>query len=1134
MLSEGQRQALDELRVLNAAGDSIEFVGQNGLDPAGRLEVAVSIETGFPSTAEGITFRPRERFHIAIPRQFPWQCPTVRVPHRRWGLRPHVNFGSHLCLYLDPGADWDPSDGMYGFMARLVEWLQRAAIDELDPHGAPLHPPYAPAHGLTPSVVIREDAPRPMTKPWYGFARISVETPHRIDLRGWKPSGSELPSGDTNVAAVVLSHKELPYQFPTKLGALLRELRDHAITAHRLLQVVWSTAARNAAGSPLFVVLGTPMRGTRGGERVQHLAVWYVSPQEADMLRQVAIGPVGGAALSTVSEDLVERVQTAADSINVAWCQVDEARPEATRPRDGDSPLGALVGRSVAVLGCGAIGSHLAEHLVRAGVTDIALVDNEAVTSGNLCRQSYDENDLAAPKAAALAARLERISPEVAAEAFCDDAVGLLGDQAAGIWGKDVIFDVTASTTVSKRIEAVRQQLKHRPWIITMLLGHCGDRGLLTVVAPGCVGGAPRLIRHAKLVATDTVRLKSFADEFWPDPPRTDLFVPEPGCSSPTFVGSNADVAAVVGSLTRSAAAALATEAAGSWTLLTLDDVRAGEAARSEWRDVPNPVVLVDAVSKYAIHIDPHVMVELQAWINRNARSTPDRETGGVLFGEIDDAIRTVAVTAATGPPPDSQASPTGFVLGTEGLDKMYQALDSVSRGTHRTIGTWHTHPDGNPAASPTDLGALATLTGRDDRPLRQQLLLVVGGRPAGSTWNGYLYDSRRSDRPRAWPRTVPTPVHCDNVAVGRIGLALSGGGMRAAAFHLGCLRALNDRGLLDAVGTISGVSAGSLVAALWAYTDLSFDEFDDALASLTRRGLWKPIVRDWFAPRRLTGAMTTTLTAGLRSLPSAFFLNGGKRPRTTSSVHALEDAIRSQVTDAWIGDVVRENLDVVITACELRTGSAFRFGSQESGTWRLGTIKHNRIRVATAVAASAAHPLAFPAYDLTEKFVPGDGGDERSERVILADGGVYDNLGISVLLPGRDPAISTNVHESHDWIISCDAARGLFDGSKRPYWLPGRVKQAIDTTYRKTQDVNRARLFDGDSQTHAVKGYLVAHLGMPERHLPAPIPDLVPLESVTPIKTNLSALTAREFDLLSRRGEQLMGALIARHGPRL
>ena len=50
-----------------------------------------------------------------------------------------------------------------------------------------------------------------------------------------------------------------------------------------------------------------------------------------------------------------------------------------------------------------------------------------------------------------------------------------------------------------------------------------------------------------------------------------------------------------------------------------------------------------------------------------------------------------------------------------------------------------------------------------------------------------------------------------------RVGLALSGGGFRATAFGLGCLRALHDTGVLSKVTVVSGISGGSLLAALWA-----------------------------------------------------------------------------------------------------------------------------------------------------------------------------------------------------------------------------------------------------------------------------------------------------------------------------
>jgi NTE family protein len=78
---------------------------------------------------------------------------------------------------------------------------------------------------------------------------------------------------------------------------------------------------------------------------------------------------------------------------------------------------------------------------------------------------------------------------------------------------------------------------------------------------------------------------------------------------------------------------------------------------------------------------------------------------------------------------------------------------------------------------------------------------------------------------------------------------------------------------------------------------------------------------------------------------------------------------------------------------------------------------------VATAVAASAAYPVFLPALDRNWEFEKR--GEQCDRRVVLTDGGVFDNLGTSALEPGRDAGISTNVTPV-DYIVGCDAARGL------------------------------------------------------------------------------------------------------------
>lgn len=66
-----------------------------------------------------------------------------------------------------------------------------------------------------------------------------------------------------------------------------------------------------------------------------------------------------------------------------------------------------------------------------------------------------------------------------------------------------------------------------------------------------------------------------------------------------------------------------------------------------------------------------------------------------------------------------------------------------------------------------------------------------------------------------------------NETAAPKIGLALSGGGSRAIAFHLGCLRALRRLGLLDQVVVLSTVSGGSVIGACFHAYHGEFTSFE-------------------------------------------------------------------------------------------------------------------------------------------------------------------------------------------------------------------------------------------------------------------------------------------------------------------
>lgn len=65
------------------------------------------------------------------------------------------------------------------------------------------------------------------------------------------------------------------------------------------------------------------------------------------------------------------------------------------------------------IIGCGAVGSTVAENLVRFGLTKITLYDFDTVEAHNITNQMFRSVDIGKPKTQALAEYLQEINPEI-------------------------------------------------------------------------------------------------------------------------------------------------------------------------------------------------------------------------------------------------------------------------------------------------------------------------------------------------------------------------------------------------------------------------------------------------------------------------------------------------------------------------------------------------------------------------------------------------------------------------------------------------------------------------------------------------------------------------------------------------
>ena len=82
-----------------------------------------------------------------------------------------------------------------------------------------------------------------------------------------------------------------------------------------------------------------------------------------------------------------------------------------------------LASSSAAVIGCGALGTTIANNLVRSGIGHIKVIDRDIIELNNLQRQNlFDEDDIGLPKASVAAEKLKKINSEIKIEYIVDDA----------------------------------------------------------------------------------------------------------------------------------------------------------------------------------------------------------------------------------------------------------------------------------------------------------------------------------------------------------------------------------------------------------------------------------------------------------------------------------------------------------------------------------------------------------------------------------------------------------------------------------------------------------------------------------------------------------------------------------------
>jgi NTE family protein len=255
-----------------------------------------------------------------------------------------------------------------------------------------------------------------------------------------------------------------------------------------------------------------------------------------------------------------------------------------------------------------------------------------------------------------------------------------------------------------------------------------------------------------------------------------------------------------------------------------------------------------------------------------------------------------------------------------------------------------------------------------------------------------------------------------------KLGVSLSGGGYRAAAFHLGTLRYLNRVGILKDVDCLSTVSGGSIIGAAYCsylnHSD-SFQDFETFLRERLGKSIIKKVLLS-FPFIRLVMLVTMTLAVviyfnsfttapwvALVIIVMAVILFVKFQFRLFPVSQIIENEYNKMFYKEALLSELPEKPLLIINATNLQTGRLFYFTKnnisdstydntyEQGGTKRI--FKHEKFTLSKAVMSSSCVPSFFTPIVIGSELLVSP-KESQSVKPVLIDGGVYDNQGIHKL----------------------------------------------------------------------------------------------------------------------------------------
>ena len=399
----------------------------------------------YPAKVGGVAFTFNHQNHNgAGPAELPWRCGRLCVDSslRTLGRRSY------------DAEPFEPESRLAWHVQRVQEWLRLASRGELVEPGDPFELPDIPfSSGLkvvfaegsenlpfwqgkhplkgTASVRTLQEDPQILVVDDFKVGRPGID----IQYAWSKPLGEE---NDIGMAWIWLGGLPVvdPWAIPTTWGELRGCCKKQGIDLDSLLR----SAINNLRdGKEHVLLLGFPIPARVNEPDVQ--AHWL-----ALRLPRLSSLPVSGFRRSELGHWNLDRWRSFGDTLPLEWVETENWHEDEITGRGRMNS--SLRTKSVLIIGGGAVGSVLAEVMVRSGVQDVTIMDHDRLKAGNLVRHTLGVSHLEQPKASSLADRLDDAAVHSLVSAI--DATFPPREQKDinRVLDADVIIDCTAEDSV--------------------------------------------------------------------------------------------------------------------------------------------------------------------------------------------------------------------------------------------------------------------------------------------------------------------------------------------------------------------------------------------------------------------------------------------------------------------------------------------------------------------------------------------------------------------------------------------------------------------------------------------------------------------------------------------------------------